>query len=77
MAEVADRYILSDVQLKIAASRSQNERAFDRRRPDDVAVNDALHMLQDGISMIAGLSERRILPCPEQNRVRPIYTHKA
>ena len=77
MAEVADRNVLPDVELKIAASRGQNERTFDRRRPDNVAVNDALDVLQDRISVIAGLCERRILTGSEQNRVRPIYTHKA
>ena len=75
MAEVADRNVLPDVQLKIAASCSQNEGTFDCRRPDNVAVNDALDVLQDGISMIAGLGEQRILLGSEQNRVGPIHTH--
>jgi hypothetical protein len=66
MAEVADRNILPDVEFEVAASRSQNERTFDRRRPDKVAVNDALDVLQDRISVIAGLGERRILPAPSK-----------
>ena len=77
MAEVADRNVLPDVELKIAASRRQDKSTFDCRRPDKVAVNDALDVLQDGVSVIAGLGERRILTGSEQNRVRPIHTHKA
>jgi len=77
MAEVADRNILPDVELEVAASRRQDERTFDRRRPDEVAVDDTLDVLEDGIPVIAGLGERRVLIGSEQNRVRPIDTHKA
>jgi hypothetical protein len=48
MAEVADRYILPNAEFEIAASRGQNESTFDHRRPDNVAVNDALNVLQEG-----------------------------
>ena len=69
MAEIADRNILSDVELEIAASRRQDERTFNRRRPDEVAVNDALDVFEDGISVIAGFGECRILIGSKQNRV--------
>jgi len=77
MAEIADRNILPDVEFEVAASRRQHECTFDRRSPDEVAVNDALDVLEDGISMIAGFGERCVLIGSEQNRVRPIYTYKA
>ena len=77
MAEVADRNILTDIQLKIAASRSQNDCTFNRRRPDNVAVNDPLDVFEHGISMIAGLGERRVLIGSEQNRVGPIDAYQA
>ena len=53
MAEVADRNILPDVEFEVAASRSQDERTFDRRRPDQITVDDALNVFQDGVSVIA------------------------
>ena len=77
MAEVANRNILPDVEFEVAASRRQDERTFDRRRPDKVAVNDAFDVLEDGISVIARLGECRILIGSEQNRVGTIYTYKA
>ena len=77
MAEVADRNILSDVQFEVAASRSHNERAFDSRRPDNVAVNDALDVLEDRVSVIAGLGECSVFIGSEQNRVGPIDSYKA
>jgi hypothetical protein len=33
-------------------------------------------VLEYGISVIAGLGERRVFACPQQNRVGPVDTHK-
>ncbi len=71
MAEVPDRNILPEVQLKVAAARRCNKRAFDRGRPNQVAVYNALHMLQHRISVIAGLGERRIFVGSQRNGVGP------
>ena len=55
--EVADREILPDAELEIASSRGQNKRALYGRSPDDVAVDNALDVFQDGIAVITGFRE--------------------
>src|SRR5579862_2094413 len=46
VAQIADRYVLADVKPEVAAAGREHERARDRRGPDDLAVDDALDMLQ-------------------------------
>src|ERR1700733_7951607 len=55
--EVADREILSNAEFEIAASGGQHKCALDGRSPDEVAVDNALDVLQDWIAVIAGFRE--------------------
>src|SRR5271154_7355085 len=73
VAEVADGSVLTDIELEIAAARGQDERTFDRRRPDQIAVDDTLDVLQDGVSVVASFGQRRILISPEQDRVGAVH----
>ena len=57
VAEIADGGILADVQFEVAAARGQHKSAGNRRRPDDLFVDEALDVLQHRISMVAGLSQ--------------------
>src|ERR1700730_8938582 len=59
MVEIADGDVLADVKIEIAAAGSQHERPHDGWRPDDLVVDKALDVLKDGVSMVAGLGERR------------------
>ncbi len=76
MAEIADRNILPDIELKVAASSRHNECAFNRRRSDQISVHDALYVLGHGISVIARLGKRRVFAGSQQNRVRAVDAHE-
>ena len=56
VARIADRDVLADMQVEIAAARRQDEGAGDRRGPDDLAVDERLDMLQDRIAVVAGFA---------------------
>jgi hypothetical protein len=60
VAEIADRSILANVQLEVAATGSHDDRTRDRRGPNDLAVHQPLDVLQDGIPVITRLGQRRI-----------------
>ena len=69
--EVADRDVLPNVQLEIAASRGQDKRALDGRSPDDVAIDNALDVFQDGVAMIACFRELRVSFGPSKTEYGP------
>src|SRR6516162_9655637 len=48
--QVADRQVLAEAELVVAAAAGQQERAVDRGRPDDVAIDHAGHVLTDGVA---------------------------
>jgi len=48
MAEIANRDVLADMKVKIAAPRGQDERASNGGRPDDLIFNEPLNVFQDG-----------------------------
>src|SRR5580704_10019677 len=73
VVEIANRNILSEGELEIAAARGQDERTFDGWRPDQIAVDDTLDVLQDGVSVIAGFGERGVFVGSEQDRVRAVH----
>jgi hypothetical protein len=66
VAEIPDRNILSDFELKVAASWRRNKGSFNGRCPDQVTVDNALHVLEYGISMIAGFGESGIFAGPNK-----------
>src|SRR5262249_21467659 len=48
--EIADREILPDGQLEVAAAQGDRQAAFDPGRPNDLAVDQALHVAQHGVA---------------------------
>ena len=62
MAEIADRDVLADVELEIAAAGGEHEAALDRRRPDHPAIDDALEMVEDRIAFLDAAARRPIKP---------------
>ena len=77
MGEVADGDILADVELEVAAARGDDEGAFDGRRPDEIAVNDALDVFEYGIAVIAGFGEGGVFIGSEQDRVGAVDADEA
>src|SRR5262249_17391004 len=67
VAQIADREILPDVQIEITAPRGEHEGAGDGWRPDDLVLDELFDMLQHGIPVVTGLSERRIRLGAEQH----------
>src|ERR1700693_1651662 len=60
VAQVADGYVLADVQAEVAAAGGEHESAGDGRSPDDLAIYQALNVFHHRVAIVAGLAERRI-----------------
>src|SRR5215510_6114852 len=67
VTQIADRDVLPDVQIEIAASRGEHEGTGDGRGPDDLVLDEFSDMLQHGIPVVTGLSEGRISIGAEQH----------
>src|SRR5690348_6942680 len=50
--EVAEREVLADRQLEVAAALGDHQATVDTRRPDDVAVDQALDVAEDRVALI-------------------------
>ncbi|HEY1734912.1 MAG TPA: hypothetical protein VGG23_10720, partial [Acidimicrobiales bacterium] len=70
MGQVADRQVLAEAQLVVAAPAGQQQRAVDRRGPDDVAVEQPGQVLADRVAVVGGLADRRLRVGRQQQRVR-------
>ena len=57
MLEIADRKILADRQLEVAAAQRDHQATVEARRPDDVAVDQALDVAQDRIAAVGARGE--------------------
>ena len=57
VVEVADREILADRQLEIAAAQRDHQAAVEARRPHDLAVDQALDVAQDRIAAVGARGE--------------------
>src|ERR1700690_1933151 len=57
VAQVADRDVLAEVQLEIAATRGHYKSSVYCRRPNDFIVDQALDVLQHRVTLIAGFSQ--------------------
>src|SRR5580700_4370349 len=77
MAQIADGYVLTDVKAKIATAGREHERARNGRRPDDLAIHQALDVLHDRVTAVARLAKRRIGVGAEQHRVGAVDADKA
>src|SRR5512132_114552 len=53
VAQIADRNVLPDVQVEIAATRGEHEGTGDGRGPNDLVFDELFDVLQDGIPVIA------------------------
>src|SRR5262252_10802327 len=60
VAQIADRDVLPDVQVEIAATRGEHEGTFDGWGPDDLVLDQFFDVLQYGIPVVTGLGEGRI-----------------
>ena len=54
---IADRDVLADMQIEVAAAGGQDKSARNRRCPDDFPVDQTLDMLEHRIAMIAGFAK--------------------
>jgi EmrB/QacA subfamily drug resistance transporter len=73
MRQVADRQVLAEVQAEVAAPGGQHDRAGDRRRPDDLAGQQPLDVLDDRVPVVAGLADLGVRVGAEQHRVRAVH----
>lgn len=71
--EVADRQVLAQVQAEVAAPGGQHDCAADRGRPDDVAGQQPLDVLDDRVPVVAGLADLGVRVGAEQHRVRAVH----
>src|SRR5215204_2456646 len=55
--EVADRKVLADRELEVAAALGQHQAAIEPGRPDDVAVDQALDVAQDRVARVGASRE--------------------
>jgi len=53
VAQIADRKILADMQIEIAAACAQNKTAGNRRGPDDLGLDQPVYVLQDRVAVVA------------------------
>src|SRR5438034_9596170 len=60
VSEVADRQVLAEPQLEVAAASGEQESAVDGGGPDDLPVDDAGQVLADRIAVIGGLAHHRV-----------------
>src|SRR5208282_959862 len=67
VAEITDGDVLTDVQVEIAATRSQHECAGNGGRPNDLIFNQPFNVLQHRISMVASLGECGVGVGPEKH----------
>src|SRR6516164_5380563 len=70
--EVANRDVLTDVQIKIAAALGQHEGAGQRRGPNDVILDELLDVSQNRVPIVGGLRESRVGISTKQDRIRPV-----
>ncbi|MBB5319086.1 hypothetical protein HDF09_003785 [Edaphobacter lichenicola] len=76
MTEIADRDILSDVELEVAAACGQHKGALYGWRPDNIAVDEAFDVFENGMPLIAGLRELCIGVGSKQDGVGTVYTYQ-
>src|SRR3984957_1079096 len=57
VGQVADRQVLAEAQLVVAAAAGQQQRAVDRGRPDDVAVEQPGQGLADRVGVVGGIAD--------------------
>src|SRR5271170_4304118 len=60
VAQIADREILADMQVEIAAAGGQHKGAGDGRGPDDLGLDQPMEVLDDRIAVIPGLADRGV-----------------
>ena len=77
MAQIPDRYVLADVKAEVAAAGGEHERAGNRRRPDDLAVDKTLDMLQHRISVVPRFAERGVGVSAQQHGVGSVDAHES
>ena len=76
MTRVADGDVLPKVKIEVATSSGDDESTADGGGPDDLAVDQAFHMLENRIPVITRLGKFGISIGAEQDRVRSIDTHE-
>ena len=71
MTEVTDGDILPDRQLEVAATRRDNEAAFDGRRPHDLAIDQTTDVFKNRIAIVAGPADGRVRLAPKTKLYGP------
>src|SRR5579863_10040086 len=69
MAQIADRDVLADMQVEIAAPGGEHEGPVNGRGPDDLVVDELLHVLEHRIAIVDGLGEGGIRVGAEQDGI--------
>jgi hypothetical protein len=76
VTRVADGDVLPEVKIEVAAASGDDESAVDSGSPDDFALDQAFHMLENRIPVITRLGKFGISIGAEQDRVRAVDTHE-
>ena len=69
MAQIADGYVLADVQAEVAAAGCEHECACDCRRPYNFAIHKAFDVVKYRITVIAGLAKAGVGIGAEQHGI--------
>src|SRR5580704_8415137 len=72
MAQIPDRYVLSNMEIKVATTGSEHKGSLDGRSPHDLAIHQPLDVLQDGIAVVAGLAQPGIGVGAQHHGVRTV-----
>ena len=70
VAQIPDGEILADVEFEVAASRGHHECSVDGRCPDNFVLDEALHVLQHRVAVIAGFSQGGVSLRAKENGIR-------
>jgi hypothetical protein len=76
MAEVTDRDVLTDIQLKITSAGRNDEPAFNGGCPNNPSVHHTLDMVKDRITLVASPTGGCVRLCTEHKRVRSVDASK-
>src|SRR6516225_5780835 len=72
MTPIADRGVLSQVKVEVAASGRENESAVNSGRPDNLSFEQAFDVFEHGVAVVAGFGKFGVCNGAEQNGIGTI-----
>jgi hypothetical protein len=76
LPKIADRHVLAKIEVEVPAACREDDAALDRA-PDNLLINEALHVLEDGITVVVAAGDGGVGFRTEQERVGAIDACKA